>query len=80
MSTNQWDFPGVFSWVYLQVRLTKHGLQSDQAADEAVEVDVHVLVSVAHGDDVIQLVVETEAWAGHKTHDCDKNIQRVSFN
>lgn len=50
--------------------LTEHGFESNQTADEAVEVDVHVLVCVAHGDDVVQLVVETEAWAGHKTHDC----------
>lgn len=42
-------------------RLTEHGLEPNQAADEAVEVDVHALVGVAHGDDVIQLVVETEA-------------------
>lgn len=58
--------------VTAQVRhwLTEHGFEPNQAADEAVEVDVHVLVCVAHGDDVVQLVVETEAWAGHKTHDC----------
>lgn len=42
-------------------RLTEHGLEPDQAADEAVKVDVHVLVGIAHGDDVVQLVVETEA-------------------
>ena len=41
--------------------LTEHGFESNQTADEAVEVDVHVLVCVAHGDDVVQLVVETEA-------------------
>ena len=51
-------------------RLTEHGLQPHQAADEAVKVDVHALVGVAHGDDVVQLVVETVAWTGHKTHDC----------
>ena len=45
----------------VQQRLTEHGLESHQTADETVEVDVHVLVGVAHGDDVIQLVVETEA-------------------
>lgn len=50
--------------------LTEHGFEPDQTADEAVEVDVHVLVCVAHGDDVVELVVETEAWAGHETHDC----------
>lgn len=42
-------------------RLTEHGLEANQAADEAVEVDVHALVGVAHGDDVIQLVVEAES-------------------
>lgn len=41
--------------------LTEHGFEPNQTADEAVEVDVHVLVSVAHGDDVVQLVVEAEA-------------------
>ena len=41
--------------------LTEHGLQTHQTADEAVKVDVHALVGVAHGDDVIELVVETEA-------------------
>lgn len=51
-------------------RLTEHGFEPNQTADEAVKVDVHGLVCVAHGDDVVQLVVETEAWAGHKTHDC----------
>lgn len=38
--------------------LTEHGVQAHEAADEAVEVDVHVLVSVAHGDDVVELVVQ----------------------
>lgn len=38
--------------------LTEHGVQAHEAADEAVEVDVHVLVGVAHGDDVVELVVE----------------------
>lgn len=42
-------------------RLTEHGFEPNQTADEAVEVDVHALVGVAHGDDVVQLVVETEA-------------------
>ena len=70
---------GVMVW------LTEHGFESNQTADETVEVDVHVLVGVAHGDDVVQLVVETEAWAGHKTHDCTVTrtikgwVQAVSF-
>lgn len=41
--------------------LTEHALQPDEAADETVEVDVHVLVRIAHGDDVIELVVEVES-------------------
>lgn len=44
-----------------RLRLTEHGLQANQAADEAVEVDVHVLVGIAHRNDVIQLVVEAKA-------------------
>lgn len=55
---------------YVRGGLTEHGLQAHQAADEAVEVDVHALVGVAHGDDVVELVVEAVAWTGHKTHDC----------
>lgn len=47
--------------VQVRHRLTEHGFEPNQAADEAVEVDVHALVCVAHGDDVVQLVVETEA-------------------
>lgn len=38
--------------------LTEHGVQAYKAADEAVKVDVHVLVGVAHGDDVVELVVQ----------------------
>lgn len=38
--------------------LTEHGVQAHKAADEAVKVDVHVLVGVAHGDDVVELVVQ----------------------
>lgn len=49
--------------------LTEHGVQAHEAADEAVKVDVHVLVGVAHGDDVVELVVEPkpcrEAQRGH---------------
>lgn len=44
--------------------LTEHALQPDEAADEAVEVDVHVLVCVAHGDDVIELAVEVKPCEG----------------
>lgn len=36
----------------------EHSIQSHKAADEAVEVDVHVLVSIAHRDDVVELVVQ----------------------
>lgn len=49
--------------------LTEHGVQAHEAADEAVKVNVHVLVSVAHGDDVVELVVQPkpcrEAKTGH---------------
>lgn len=41
--------------------LTEHALQPDKAADETVEVNVHVFVGVSHGDDVIELAVEVEA-------------------
>lgn len=41
--------------------LTEHPFQPDEAADEAVKVDVHVFVRIAHGDDVIELAVEMEA-------------------
>lgn len=41
--------------------LTEHALQPDKAADEAVEVDIHVSVCVTHGDDVVELAVEMEA-------------------
>ena len=66
-----WKTPQLLHKMLVTVHwLTEHGFEPNQAADEAVEVDVHVLVGVAHGDDVVQLVVETEAWAGHTTHDC----------
>lgn len=51
----------VIERLYRTSGLTEHGLQPHETADEAVEVDVHVLVCVTHGDDVVQLVVETEA-------------------
>lgn len=38
--------------------LTEHALQSHEAADVTVKVDVEAFVSVTHGDDVIQLFVE----------------------
>lgn len=44
--------------------LTEHPFQPDEAADEAVKVDVHVFVRIAHGDDVIELAVEMEALEG----------------
>lgn len=44
--------------------LTEHALQPDEAADEAVEVDVHVLVCIPHGDDVVELAVEVESCRG----------------
>lgn len=44
--------------------LTEHALQPDEAADEAVEVDVHVLVCIAHGNDVVELAVEVESCGG----------------
>ena len=48
------------AFLKLAIPLTEHPLQPHKAADEAVKVDVHVLVGVAHGDDIIQLVVKTE--------------------
>lgn len=45
-------------------QLTEHALQPDEAADETVEVDVHVFVCVTHGNDVIELVVEVESCGG----------------
>lgn len=47
--------------------LTEHGVQAHKAADEAVEVDVHVLVGVAHGDDVVELVVQPKPCRGTAT-------------
>lgn len=44
--------------------LTEHPFQPDEAADEAVKVDVHMFVCIAHGDDVIELAVEMEALEG----------------
>lgn len=44
--------------------LTEHGVQAYEAADEAVEVDVHVFVCVAHGDDVVELVVQPKPCRG----------------
>lgn len=43
------------------MKSSEHPFQPDEAADEAVKVDVHVFVCVAHGDDVIELAVEMEA-------------------
>lgn len=45
--------------------LTEHALQPDEAADEAVEVDVHVFVCVPHGDNVVELAVEVESCGGN---------------
>lgn len=47
-----------------QPPLTEHALQPDEAADEAVEVDVHLFVRVPHGDDVVELAVEVESCGG----------------
>jgi len=47
--------------------LTEHGVQAHEAADEAVEVDVHVLVGIAHGDDIVELVVQPEPCRGPET-------------
>ena len=44
--------------------LTEHALQPDKAADETVKVDAHVLVCIAHGNDIVELVVEVEACGG----------------
>lgn len=44
--------------------LTEHALHPDEAADETVEVDVHVLVCIAHGNDVVELAVEVEPCGG----------------
>ena len=47
--------------------LTEHGVQAHEAADEAVKVNVHVLVGVAHGDDVVELVVQPKPCRGPET-------------
>lgn len=47
--------------------LTEHGVQAHEAADEAVKVNVHVLVGVAHGDDVVELVVQPKPCRGAET-------------
>lgn len=52
---------GTISILVKGLERPEHGFEPDQTADEAVEVDVHALVCVAHGDDVVELVVETEA-------------------
>lgn len=44
--------------------LTEHALQPDEAADEAVKVDVHVFVCIPHGNDVVELAVEVESCGG----------------
>lgn len=49
--------------------LTEHPFQPDEAADEAVKVDVHVFVCVAHSDDVIELAVEVEALEGEEENE-----------
>lgn len=58
--------------------LTEHALQPDEAADETVEVDVHVLVRIAHGDDVIELVVEVESCRGeHRRGGSSVGVSRL---
>ena len=52
--------------------LTEHALQPDKAANETVEVDVHVLVCIAHGDDIVELVVEVEACGGEQRRGGDR--------
>lgn len=46
--------------------LTEHALQPHEAADVTVKVDVESFISVAHGYDVIELLVEVETcmWTG----------------
>lgn len=48
-----------------QSGLTEHPLQPHEAADVTVEADVEALVCVAHGDDVVQLVVQVEPYDGN---------------
>lgn len=62
-----WGRGGGGSAVKLGQPLTEHGVQADEAADEAVKVDVHVLVGVAHGDDVVELVVQPKPCGGPET-------------
>lgn len=47
--------------------LTEHGVQAHEAADEAIKINVHVLVGVAHGDDVVELVVQPKPCRETKT-------------
>lgn len=48
-----------------QNALTEHPLQPHKTADVTVKVDVEMLVSVTHGDDVIQLVVQMKSCDGN---------------
>lgn len=56
--------------------LTEHPLQPHEAADVTVKADVEALVRVAHGDDVVQLVVQVKACDGKGQQ--GRRIQRGS--
>lgn len=52
------------------MRLTVHGLQSDQTGDEVVKVDSHVGLRVAQDDQLEQCVGQLETWRrGDKQED-----------
>lgn len=60
----KWNRKGTREWEGSRP-LTEHALQPDEAADETVEVNVHVFVCVSHGNDVIELAVEVESCGGN---------------
>lgn len=43
---------------------TEHPLQPNQTADVTVKVQLHVLISITHSYDVIELVIQVEAFDG----------------
>lgn len=57
-------------WGMHTIALTEHPLQPHEAADEAVKIQVHVHISVAHGDEIVQLAVQTEACRTRKKFCC----------
>ena len=61
---NKIPFPSVLPRFSGRGRLTEHGLQAHQAADEAVEVQGQVGLRVARDDQLVQLFVQLVAFLG----------------